>query len=128
MTYVLLFQNALHVPTLEHNLIPPFILREARITVNDTAKIHKDNPGKKDHAIIIESEPLTIPLQLNGIFSFFHSRMPTKDDINIALSIHMTPESLTWDPYSEHFSANEESMLDYEGNIMDEGYRKRHCT
>ena len=115
------------MPSLEHNLIPPFILREAGIIVNETAKIHKENPSKRDHAIIIENEPLTIPLQLNGIFSFFHSRCPTIDEIDHSPSILMTPDSLMWDPYSEHYLMNEESMLDYEGNMMDEEYRKRHC-
>ena len=52
-------------------LMPPFILREAGIIINDTAKIHKDDPGQGDHAIIVESESLIIPLQLNGIFLFF---------------------------------------------------------
>ena len=126
-TYVLLFKNALHVPNLEHNLVPPFIHREAGIIVNDTAKIHKENPSQKDHALIIESESLTIPLQLNGIFSFFQSRCPTKDEINHAPNLIMTPDSLIWDPYLDHFSMSEESMLDFEGNMMDEVYRKCHC-
>eukprot|EP00957_Ditylum_brightwellii_P168132 12799393-Ditylum_brightwellii.AAC.1 len=29
--YILLMRNALHVPSMYHNLIPPFMLREARI-------------------------------------------------------------------------------------------------
>ena len=36
-TYVLVIRNALHVPTMTHKLIPPFILREAGIIVNDVA-------------------------------------------------------------------------------------------
>ena len=40
-SYTLLVRNALHVPSIDHNLIPPFMLREARITVNETPKIHK---------------------------------------------------------------------------------------
>jgi hypothetical protein len=35
--YLLAFKNALHVLSVSHNLIPPFIMREARSTVNDTA-------------------------------------------------------------------------------------------
>ena len=30
--YILIFRNALYVPSLEHNLIPPFILNEAGVT------------------------------------------------------------------------------------------------
>ena len=50
-TYILAFHNALHIPTLNHNLIPPFILREAGLKVNDVAKIHVADPKKSDHAI-----------------------------------------------------------------------------
>ena len=55
-TYILIGRNVLSVPTLEHNLIPPFILREAGLIVNDTPKIHKEDPTIDDHAIIIPQE------------------------------------------------------------------------
>eukprot|EP00957_Ditylum_brightwellii_P065696 4983211-Ditylum_brightwellii.AAC.1 len=42
--YILLLRNALYVPSMDHNLIPPFMLRKAGITVNKTPKIHKENP------------------------------------------------------------------------------------
>jgi hypothetical protein len=35
-TYILVAHNALYVPTMDHNLIPPFILREAGLIVNET--------------------------------------------------------------------------------------------
>eukprot|EP00957_Ditylum_brightwellii_P078872 5997418-Ditylum_brightwellii.AAC.1 len=43
-SYILLIRNALHVPSMDHILIPPFMLREAGITVNETPKIQKENP------------------------------------------------------------------------------------
>ena len=70
-TFILIFYNALYFPSLNHNLVPPFIMREAGLQVNDIAKIHVDDPTKKDHAIVIEDLDLSIPMQLNGIFSFF---------------------------------------------------------
>ena len=72
-TYLLVIKNALYVPTMTSNLIPPFILREAGIQVRDTAKIHVDDPTISDHAITVPEEHLHIPLRLNGVFSFFHS-------------------------------------------------------
>eukprot|EP00957_Ditylum_brightwellii_P036564 2770559-Ditylum_brightwellii.AAC.1 len=39
--YILLVRNTLHVPSMNNNLIPVFVLREAAIRVNDTLKIHK---------------------------------------------------------------------------------------
>ena len=40
--------------------------------------------------------------------------------------LFLTPDSLNWKPYSEHFASNEESMLDWEGHIQDKRYRKKH--
>ena len=38
--HVLAFHNALHVPALQHNLIPPFTLREASLEFNGVAKMN----------------------------------------------------------------------------------------
>ena len=42
--YILVIRNALHVPSMDNHLIPPFVMREAGIVVNDTPKIHTDDP------------------------------------------------------------------------------------
>ena len=42
--YMLVIQNALCVPSMTNNLIPPFIMRENGITVNEFAKIHCEDP------------------------------------------------------------------------------------
>ena len=43
-SYLLMIRNALYVDTMQHNLIPPFLMREAGVEVNDIAKIHVKNP------------------------------------------------------------------------------------
>jgi len=125
-TYILMFRNALHVPSMDNNLIPPFIMREAGITVNDVPKIHANDPENKDHSIAFPDIDLRIPLQLWGLFSFFHSRIPTLDEIKHCDKFFMTPDSTAWDPYAEHYASNEESMLDYEGNMQEWRYQKKH--
>ena len=42
-TYILHFNDVLFVPSMEHNLIPPFILREAGFIVNDIPRIQCQN-------------------------------------------------------------------------------------
>ena len=37
--YVLVFRNALSVPSMENNLIPPVILRESGLVVKDIARV-----------------------------------------------------------------------------------------
>ena len=66
--YLLIILNALHVPTMSHNLIPPFILREAGVKVNDKPKIHCSDPGEDDHALVLD-DGFRIPMQLHGILS-----------------------------------------------------------
>ena len=122
-TFLLIFRNALYVPTLEHNLIPPFILREAGLVVNETAKIHTNDPTKHDHAIISATNDLVIPLQLNGIFSFFHTRSPIESELSNCDPILFTPDSYEWDPYAPHYASHEKNMLDWEGEMN--SYRKR---
>jgi hypothetical protein len=48
-SWLLIVRNVLYVESMDTNLIPPFILREAGLIVNDKPKIHCDNPTVDDH-------------------------------------------------------------------------------
>ena len=50
-TYIFVLRNALFVPSMKNNLIPPFMMREAGIRVNDTPKIQTFEPTKEDYSI-----------------------------------------------------------------------------
>jgi hypothetical protein len=65
-SYIFVVTNALHVPSMEYNLI-----REAGIRVNGTPKIQVEDPSESDHAITFQETELWIPLTLYGVFSFF---------------------------------------------------------
>ena len=80
-TCLLLMKNALHVPSMSHNLIPPFVMREAGIRVNDVPKIHCEDPDVNDYTLCFEGNSLRTPLQLNGIFSHFPCETPTEEDM-----------------------------------------------
>ena len=125
-TFILIIRNGLYIPTLENNLIPPFIMREAGLTVNEVPKIHVQNPDSSDHAITFPSSNLSIPLQLWGTFSYFSSRTPTSDEIDSCDKIFMTPDGANWDPYSTHFAVNEDSMVDGEGMMSPMKRRRMH--
>ena len=73
-----MIKNALHVPSMQHNLIPPFILREVGLIVNDVPKIHIDNPVKADHSIYFPKDKIRIALLLRGIFFGFVSSKPSE--------------------------------------------------
>ena len=44
--YILLIQNALYVPSMDYNLLPPFMLREVSAIVRDTPEIQLDDPSE----------------------------------------------------------------------------------
>ena len=118
LLYILVILNALHVPTMSGNLIPPFVMRQKGISVNDRAKQHSKDPSSEDHAIVFDEFDLKIPLKLSGIFSFFEHRKPsyeelTSEEERIYL---LTPEE--FDPHSPMWAATEESYTDYQGNIL----------
>ena len=60
--YILIVRNALHVTAMEHNLIPPFVMREAGIVVNDIPKIHVTDPTIEDHSLYFEETIFRIPM------------------------------------------------------------------
>ena len=117
-SYILVVRNALHVPSICNNLLPPFMLQEAGITVNDKAKIHMMNPMAEDHAIIFPKTGFRIPMTLWGIFSYFPTTKPTVDTLQAGNNVYiMTPT--TWNPHTNIHATNEGSMLDWEGNIKE---------
>ena len=116
-SYILGLRNALYVPSMEHNLIPPFMLREMGVTVNDIPKIHKEDPTMDDHAITFVETGFRIPLSLWGIFSYFPTSKPTHDDLLNPNEVYILSPA-TWNPHSDVYSMNEESMLDWEGNMQ----------
>ena len=67
-TYILIARKILSVPSMDHNLIPPFILRESGLTVSYTAMIHLEKPSIDDHDIICPNYDLRIRLHLHGTF------------------------------------------------------------
>ena len=56
VTFILIARNVPYVPSMMHNFIPPFILREAGIEANDTAKIHVTDPKIEDHSVLSENK------------------------------------------------------------------------
>ena len=118
-TYILIVRNALYMPSMESNLIPPFIMRAGGVLVNDIPKIHCQDPTKNDHCITFNDNDLRIPLQLIGTFSYFHTRKPMSQELFDKDKVFITPDSSDWNPHCLSFEQNERAMLDYEGELND---------
>ena len=80
-TYLLVARNALYIPTNDNNLIPPFLMREAGLVVDETPKCQAAKPTLEKHSVFDEESGLRIHLKLNGIFSYFPTRAPSASEV-----------------------------------------------
>ena len=113
---ILIIRRGLHVPSMTHNLIPPFMLREAGIHFNEVPKIHVTSPTEEHHAITFQETNFRIPFTLHGTFSYFPTSKPSTQELEDVYILTPT----TWNPHSDAYVINEESMLDWEGNMKHE--------
>jgi hypothetical protein len=70
-TYPLVIRNALMIPTMDHILLPLFLLRLAGLQVDETPQDQLALPTVKNRAIYDPETGMRIHLKLNGIFSYF---------------------------------------------------------
>ncbi len=68
-TYLLVMRNALLIPTMDHNLVPPFLLLLAGLQVDETPKHQLALPTVDNHSIYDSETGMRIHLKLNGINS-----------------------------------------------------------
>ncbi len=79
---------------MDNHLIPPFIMREAEIVVNDVPKIHVVDPDVSDYSIYFRETDMKIPLSLNGIFSILPASKPSVQRLNTCEDVYfLTPTS-----------------------------------
>lgn len=127
-TTLLIFTNALYVPSMEHNLIPPFIMREAGLIVNDVPKFQLESPTTDDHTIIDPVTNVRIHLSLQSTFSGFPTRELTSRELNNIddyTKIWLTPRVEHWDPYDDFYAEQERSLIDNDGNLRDNDNRRQ---
>jgi hypothetical protein len=123
-SYLFMIRNALYVPEMEHNLLPPFLLREANIIVNECPKLHAKHATENHHSIFFPDYDLRIPLKLHGTFSYFNHRLPIATDVDYLQVIIITPDSATWNPHSTHYASDEDAFLDDNGMLIDRPRKK----
>ena len=123
ITYILRMRNALLIPTMDHNLIPPFLIREAGLFLDETPKCHVSAPTVTNHSIIDPDTGMHIHLELTGIFSYFVTRpLTAHDEMEYWESypiVNLTPDTDRWNPNTSEYSELEAAMLDADGYIID---------
>ena len=106
--FLLVARNDLYIKSMDHNLVPPFIMRESGLEANEQAKIHPLDPTKHHHSMWDTKSELPIPLQLCETFSVFNTRQLTQEEINEAGEykvIFISPGADYWNPNCEDWDA-----------------------
>ncbi len=65
-------------------------------------------------------QPVILPLILRGVTLVLNVRSTTIDEFKSHdyLRLHLTSETLTWDPTTDLYEKQENAMMDYSGNII----------
>jgi hypothetical protein len=124
ITYVLVIQNALYVPAMKNNLLPPFMLREAGVKVHEKPKIYSDDPAVDDHSISFPETGFCIPMSLWGTFSYFPISKPMTKEMQETEEIYLLTPS-RWNSHSDAYAMNEDNILDWEGNLKEKKDRNQ---
>jgi len=108
VTYILVLGQALFLgDDVESTLLCPNQLRYNGIIVDDTP-IHLSPINQPStHSIYFPDEDIRLQLSLKGCISYFHSRIPTNEEIESCKWITLTSDE-PWDPHSLHFQEEEE--------------------
>ena len=122
---MLVVHQAIHIPTMDHNLLCPMQLRMSDVAVDECPKFLHSAPTDETHAIrfpgTIGDSGYLIPFNLHGVTSYFPTRRPTMDEWKNCRQFELTSEGPEWDPHASLFSDQEHALLDSNGRIRDFG-------
>ncbi len=95
------------------------------MTDDDTPKFLARDPTAKLHALTLEdpihpAQTVTLPLALRAVTLLLNVRALTLDEWNSDTyrRLHLTSETLTWDPTTTLYEDQELAMTDYSGNLV----------
>ena len=85
VTYMLIWNQAIYLDTMDNHLICPMQCRVQGVKIHDTPKIFIKNPTNHSHATVVldpvdPKNDLVIPLELVGVTSVFSVRTPTRQE------------------------------------------------
>ncbi len=124
-TLHLIINQAIQIPHLDHHLLCPIQCRVNDMTVNNLPKFLAADPTDQMHALILTDpdnplQPVILLLFLRVVTSLLNVRSMTIDEFNSHdhLRLHLTSETLTWDPTTDLYEKQENPMMDYSGIIV----------
>jgi hypothetical protein len=123
--YHLVINQAIHIPHLDHHLLCPMQFRVNDVVVDDTPKFLAPDPTDNMHALTITdpdwpAQMVILQLALRGATLLLNVRDVMLDEWNSDAfkRLHLTSESLTWDPTTTLYEEQEVAMVDYSGRVV----------
>ena len=101
--HVLVIRNALHISLMRHNLVPPYMIREKGIQVNDTPKIQVSDPTTNDHSIYFPDTDFHNPLSFWGVFLYFPSSKLMAQTLKETEEVYLLTPS-HWNPHCDSYA------------------------
>ena len=114
-TYILVIYNALHMKSIESNLIPPFMLHLAGLEFNECPKLLSKKPGLEHHLVLFPKNDIILQFKTKGIISYLPTQPPDKSEMSYINHLVLTPASPIWDPPTFIYRYQENSMMNYRG-------------
>ena len=106
-----------NILSMHHHLIPPCIMREAGLKVNNIHKMYCADPSIDDHCISFKDTHLRIQLQLNGIFSYFNTCKLLSSELYGKNKVFITPDASELNPPCMSYTQDELAMTNHKGEI-----------
>ncbi len=122
---IIIINLAIHIPHLDHHFLCPMQCCVNDVIINDLSKFLATNPTDQTHALSINDpnnplQPVILPLILRGAMSLLNVRPVTINEFNSqeCPRLHLTSETLTWDPTTTVYEEQETAMTNYSGKIV----------
>ncbi len=124
-TLHLIINQAIHIPHFDHHLLCPIKCHVNDVIINNLPKFLATDPTDQTHALTLTDpdnplQPVILLLILRGVTLVLNARSTTMNEFNSHdyLRLHLTSETLTWDPTTDLYEQQEHAMMDYSGNII----------
>jgi hypothetical protein len=120
---ILMIHQAVHVPTMDNDLLCPMQMRMNDVVVNECPKFMETSPSDMSHALRVtqDGDELCIPFGLRGVTSYFPTRKPTQMELATCRRFDLTAEDPEWDPSSTTFKEQEDAQVNSRGMVHDTG-------
>ena len=103
---------------MEHNLLPPIMMRLNVLLVDEFPKFLFPNPTIETHYIFFRTENTQLPLSLHSKTFYISTRRPKgMSEVNEHTNLVLTSENPDWYPSSPIYAQQESTMTDWKVEI-----------